>query len=208
MAEPWRNRIIGYGEEAPDQLLANPRNWRIHPKFQQDALSGVLDEVGWVQDVLVNKATGYVIDGHLRVALAISRGEPTVPVKYVELTEAEEAKVIATLDPLAALAVADSEVLADLLAQVETENEAVGELLNDLNTEAEIDLWLAELLSAGPGEGDTGRRLGKGGLVKPVIYAEDLATFEMAILATGKPHRGEAVIEICRHYLELNEAGF
>jgi len=28
----WRNRITGSGEEAPDQLLANPANWRIHPK--------------------------------------------------------------------------------------------------------------------------------------------------------------------------------
>ncbi len=28
------------GEEAPDQLLANPANWRIHPKAQQDALAG------------------------------------------------------------------------------------------------------------------------------------------------------------------------
>ena len=27
----WRNRIVGTGEEAPDQLLANPANWRIHP---------------------------------------------------------------------------------------------------------------------------------------------------------------------------------
>jgi hypothetical protein len=27
----WRNRILGSGEEAPDQLAANPRNWRIHP---------------------------------------------------------------------------------------------------------------------------------------------------------------------------------
>ena len=39
----WRNRIIGSGEEAPDQLLANPANWRIHPKAQQDALAGALD---------------------------------------------------------------------------------------------------------------------------------------------------------------------
>jgi len=35
-----RNRITGTGEEAPDQLLANPANWRIHPKAQQDALAG------------------------------------------------------------------------------------------------------------------------------------------------------------------------
>ncbi len=38
----WRNRITGAGEEAPDQLLANPANWRIHPKAQQDALAGAL----------------------------------------------------------------------------------------------------------------------------------------------------------------------
>lgn len=31
----WRNRITVSGEEAPDQLLANPANWRIHPKAQQ-----------------------------------------------------------------------------------------------------------------------------------------------------------------------------
>jgi hypothetical protein len=45
----WRNRITGSGEEAPDQLLANPANWRIHPKAQQDALAGALDAVGWVR---------------------------------------------------------------------------------------------------------------------------------------------------------------
>ena len=47
-----RNRITGTGEEAPDQLLANPANWRIHPKAQQDALAGALDQVGWVKQVL------------------------------------------------------------------------------------------------------------------------------------------------------------
>lgn len=34
----FRNRIVGEGVEAPDQLLANPRNWRAHPKHQVDAL--------------------------------------------------------------------------------------------------------------------------------------------------------------------------
>ena len=70
----WRNRIVASGEEAPDQLLANPANWRIHPKAQQDALSGALDAVGWVQQVLVNRRSGFVVDGHARVALALSRG--------------------------------------------------------------------------------------------------------------------------------------
>ncbi len=106
------------GEEAPDQLLANPANWRIHPKTQQDALAGALDAVGWVQQVLVNKRTGFVVDGHARVALAISRGEPTVPVLYVDLAPDEEALVLATLDPIGAMAGRDDEKLKALLADV------------------------------------------------------------------------------------------
>lgn len=81
----WANRIVGAGEEPPDQLLANPRNWRVHPKGQQDALAGALDEVGWVTGVIVNRRSGCVVDGHLRVSLAISRGEVSVPVQYVDL---------------------------------------------------------------------------------------------------------------------------
>ena len=76
----WRNRITGTGEEAPNQLLANPANWRIHPKAQQDALAGALDQVGWVQQVLVNRRSRFVVDGLARVALALTltRGEATV----------------------------------------------------------------------------------------------------------------------------------
>jgi len=91
----WRSRIVGHGEESPDQLLANPRNWRVHPKAQQDALAVVLDQVGWVQDVIVNQRTGHVVDGHLRVSLAISRNEPTIPVVYIDLDPEEEALVLA-----------------------------------------------------------------------------------------------------------------
>ena len=51
-ATPWRNRIVGSGEEAPDQLVANPANWRTHPPEQQRALAGALGEVGWVAQVI------------------------------------------------------------------------------------------------------------------------------------------------------------
>ena len=60
-----KNRIIGSGEEQLDQIMFNPRNWRIHPLSQQDALKGVLEEVGWVQEVIINKRTGHLVDGHL-----------------------------------------------------------------------------------------------------------------------------------------------
>jgi len=121
----WRNRIVGSGDEAPDQLLANSRNWRIHPKAQQDALSGVLDDVGWVGQVLVNRRTGHLVDGHLRVELALSRSEPSVPVTYVELSEDEEALVLASLDPLAAMAATDQAKLEELLGSISLDNEAL-----------------------------------------------------------------------------------
>jgi ParB-like chromosome segregation protein Spo0J len=60
----------------------------------------MLDTVGWVQSVIVNRTTGYVVDGHLRVAMAISKGEALIPVSYVELDEAEENLVLAALDPV------------------------------------------------------------------------------------------------------------
>lgn len=125
----WRNRIVGHGEEKADQLLANPDNWRIHPKNQQDALSDVLKEVGWVQNVIVNKATGFVVDGHMRVALAISQNE-TVPVTYVDLTPEEESLILATFDPISAAAVTDAAKLRELLSSVSTNSPALDELLS------------------------------------------------------------------------------
>ena len=113
----WRNRIIGTGVEDPAQLLANPKNWRLHPQEQQDALRGALDKIGWVQNVVVNKRTGFVVDGHLRVSMAISAGEK-VPVLYVDLSEAEEALILATLDPVAGMAAVNSQKLDELLAEI------------------------------------------------------------------------------------------
>ena len=128
----WRSRIVGSGEEDPAQLTANPRNWRIHPKAQQDALAGSLDQVGWVQQVMVNRTTGNIVDGHARVEQALSRGEATVPVLYVELTEAEEGLVLASLDPIGAMAGRDDEKLRQLLAEVSFDSEALAASLDAL----------------------------------------------------------------------------
>ena len=132
----WRNRIIGEGDEAPDQLLANPRNARRHPQAQQAALADVLAEVGVVQRVIVNRRTGFVVDGHARIALALRQGQPTIPVLYVDLDEREEAKVLATLDPIGAMATYDAEALDALLREVDTGSAALADLLEELATEA------------------------------------------------------------------------
>lgn len=124
-ATEWRNRIVGQDEVDPEQLLANPRNYRIHPKYQQEAIKGILGSVGWVQRVIVNRATGFVVDGHARVAVAIREKQPTVPVTYVDLTDNEEALILATLDPISALATTDADLLDQLVSEVQTEDLAV-----------------------------------------------------------------------------------
>lgn len=103
----WASRIVGHGEVSPTALAPHPLNWRMHPRDQRDQMSRVLDEVGWVQDVIVNKRTGNMLDGHMRVQLAKDRGESTVPVVYVDLSEQEEAQVLITFDPLSAMAKAN-----------------------------------------------------------------------------------------------------
>lgn len=138
MVAEWRNRITGHGEESPENLLANPRNFRVHPKGQQDALQGVLEEVGVVDEVIVNKRTGFLVNGHLRVMLAMRANQQAIPVKYVDLSEAEEALVLATFDPISALATVDAAVLDDLLRDVQTSSAAVQEMLAELAAEAGI----------------------------------------------------------------------
>lgn len=149
----WQNRIVGYEEVDPESLVASPGNWRVHPKFQQDALLGVLQEVGVVQDVIVSKNSGFVVDGHLRVTLALRTGQPTIPVKYVDLSEGEEALVLATLDPISALATADAQKLDELLADVRTGEAAVQEMLAGLAESA--GLYADKPAGAGGDDFDT-----------------------------------------------------
>jgi hypothetical protein len=144
----WRNRIVGHADVAPAELVPNPRNWRAHPDDQQRAVSGALSEVGWVAEVLVNRTTGHLVDGHLRVELALARREPTVPVTYVELGEDEERLVLASLDPLAAMATAENEQLAALLAGLEPADDALRALFDDLAREYGFDAARAGLLDA------------------------------------------------------------
>jgi DNA modification methylase len=112
--------------------LANPFNFRRHPKAQQDGVSGSLNDLGWIQRIIVNRATGHVIDGHARVELAISRGEPSVPVVYVDVTPEEERKALAVFDALGALAAIDGPKLGELLASISTEDPDLERMLTDL----------------------------------------------------------------------------
>lgn len=135
----WQNRIVGHDNVDPEKLLANPKNWRTHPEHQREALKAVLDEVGVVQSVIVNKRTGHLVDGHLRVELAKECGYKTIPVVYVNLTEAEEAEILATLDPLSAMAEVNTERLDAILKEVSVDSGALDAMLSDLASSHGLD---------------------------------------------------------------------
>lgn len=113
-------------------MAENPANWRTHPESQLRALGDVMGEVGWAGVILFNEATGHIVDGHGRKKLAIERGDKEVPVLVGSWTKAEERLILATFDPIGAAAEVDALALAKLLAEVETESEAVQKLLMDL----------------------------------------------------------------------------
>ena len=100
----WRNRITGSGIIKVSEAKPHALNFRLHPAAQSQALAASLDNVGWVQQVVINTTTGNLLDGHLRVDLARQRGEVELPCLFVELSEDEERLVLASLDPIAAMA--------------------------------------------------------------------------------------------------------
>lgn len=132
----WKNRIVGQGEQPADQFMANSANFRRHPNTQRNAMRGALSEIGWIQRVVVNRRTGNLIDGHLRIEEALSRGDKT-PVPYIEvdLSKHEEKLALAILDPISAMATADKEALDLLLQEVSTGDEGLQAMLAELASE-------------------------------------------------------------------------
>jgi hypothetical protein len=130
-----RDRVKELRRVRAGDLIPNERNWRTHPDRQKDALRGVLAEVGYA-DALIAYETPMglkLIDGHLR---AETTPDAEVPVLVLDVTDAEANKLLALLDPLAGLAEADTDALAALLDDVETDNaslQAVFDGLADAN---------------------------------------------------------------------------
>lgn len=145
----WKNRIIGYAEVDPNTLLANPDNWRTHPMFQREVVGDGLKNIGWLQDIIVNvrgeewppdDRVQIVVDGHLRIVLALDGNQPKVPVKYVSLSPEEEALTLLMLDPSSAMASADKAKLKEMLDRVEPMSDTEKQFLDDLAKSYKLEM--------------------------------------------------------------------
>jgi DNA modification methylase len=133
-----RNRVRELRTVKAAELTPNPRNWRTHPKAQQDALRGILAEVGYADALLARELPDgslMLVDGHLR---AETTPEQEVPVLVLDISEAEADKLLLSLDPLAALAETNAVALDALLREVDTGSEGLQQMYADLAEAAEL----------------------------------------------------------------------
>lgn len=144
-----RDRIRELRRVRAGDLVPCPWNFREHPIEQREALEAVLAEVGYAGAALARELENgqlMLIDGHLRADLD---HDQQIPVLVLDVTEEEAKKLIATFDPVGALAVTNEDaqrrLLNDLDAQEASLRKLIADMLNDLGPEASGD---------GNGEGD------------------------------------------------------
>lgn len=125
-----RNRVKEYRIVAPDELAPNPLNWRSHPAAQRDALRGVLAEIGIAGALLAyyserNGGKLTLVDGHERATV-----DTPWPCLILDVDDAEADTLLATHDPIGALARPMGQQLDALLRGVSTSNPALQQLLD------------------------------------------------------------------------------
>jgi DNA modification methylase len=127
----WRDRVVEMRRVPASELNANPKNWREHPPEQQRAMQGVLEEVGIAGALLARETPEglELIDGHLRTEMDDGT---EWPVLILDVDENEADVLLASVDPIGALAKTNTDQLASLLGQIETENADLNSLLGDL----------------------------------------------------------------------------
>jgi len=199
-----RNRVKSLRMVPASDLRPNPKNWRTHPKAQQDALRGVLSEIGLADACLARELPDgslMLIDGHLR---AETLGDGDVPVLILDVNEAEADKLLATLDPLAAMAEKDAEQLAALLGTLKDQNDNLAAMVWP-------DYIIDPLLSADwtppePGEMPTKEQKSEQDVLR--LTAEQRETIDAAIAKCREFNEDDSLTDsqcielVCQEYLD------
>ena len=182
---------------------------------------------GFLERIVVNEGTGHILSGHGRTdvlrqmraagqappeGITVEDGDWLVPVDYVSVPENQEGAVTIALNRTVELGGWDDVKLAELLQEIAVsdgdafiatgfDGDDLDRLINDA----------LELTSAGDSLSKPINERIKGAdptmQVKPVLYVDEIATFERAIKATGHKNRGYALVELCMFYLREHEKG-
>lgn len=112
-----RDRVVDFRRMKAEEIAVNPKNFRKHPEGQRSALKGILQEIGVAGALLTyhserNGGRLTLIDGELRKT---DNPQLEWPVIVTDLKDEEADLLLATHDPLAAMAETDAVQLDALL---------------------------------------------------------------------------------------------
>ncbi|MCK6462008.1 MAG: hypothetical protein L6Q95_19165, partial [Planctomycetes bacterium] len=127
-----RNRIKELRYVRGGDLVPHPANYRVHGTNQLQALRAILKEVGIAAALVGRELPGgkvEIIDGHARAGVL---PDEKLPVLILDVDEQEAAKLLATLDPLSAMAGIDGEALRRVLEAAQLEDEALKRMVDGL----------------------------------------------------------------------------
>jgi hypothetical protein len=139
LSDTIRDRIQEFRRVPSHELLDHGGNPRRHPQAQRDALRSVLEQVGIAGAVVAyhsqrNAGKLTLVDGHLRK----QDYDVDWPTLILDVTDNEADLLLATHDPLAALAEYDKPKLQALLADVRAKSPAVLAMLQDLAKKSDV----------------------------------------------------------------------
>lgn len=77
----------------PRQLTPAPYNPRTMAAHEGENLVRSLRDWGVIENIVVNRRTGHIVSGHMRVAAAVKAGLATVPVHYLDVDETTERQI-------------------------------------------------------------------------------------------------------------------
>lgn len=153
-AATLRDRVVELRRVPAGDLIPNPKNWRKHPARQREALRALLSTIGIAGAVAARETPeGLVlIDGHLRQ----EEIDQEVPVLVLDVTEDEADTLLATYDPIAAMAEAGAAELDRLARDVRTEHPAIDQLIADTAKAAGLYLEAGAVAAPPAPEDDDG----------------------------------------------------
>jgi hypothetical protein len=111
MSTAIRNRIKAHRRVRAGDLVAHEFNFRAHPAHQRAALEALYQEVGFARSLLAYELPDgrlKLIDGHLRRDID---PDMEVEVEILDVTEEEARMLLLSIDPLAALAETQEQLL-------------------------------------------------------------------------------------------------
>ena len=192
-----------------DQLQPYQRDLKELTEQRYAQLEASMERYGFTSPLLAwtdPKGVVWVLDGHQRLRVLERQGwtvEGGIPVVSVEAADAKEAaeKLLVIVRQYGQI---DIDGLYEFGVHYEVDLASFDlAALPEVDWEAFTAGWLEDGGQAEPAERKT-RNLLNDALrrIKPVLFVSDVAVFERAIRLTGMRNRGEAIVEICRKYVE------